>query len=102
MTNSTDVVTQDATTLTNEDMRKAKMSEWKSVIESEVQKMMVTVAELRKKIDGAKTSSKKQYYLKKFKKIQGETISLLNMLHHVTKDTPVEGAHEDEPTAAIA
>lgn len=69
---------------TNSDVKKIRMSEWQSMVEREIQKLMVEAAKLRKIMNEAKTTPKREYYNKKFEKISNEAIKLVGILQSIT------------------
>jgi hypothetical protein len=66
------------------EIKKMRMSEWKAMVEDELQKRMALAADIRKIMTEAKTSTKREYYAKKFKKLQGEIYRLLTALQSLT------------------
>lgn len=60
-----------------ESAKKQRMETWRLTIEQELQSLITEAADVRKTINEAKTSVKKKYYTKKFKKISDQVIQLL-------------------------
>lgn len=60
-----------------ESARNQRMETWRLTIEQELQALITEAADVRKTINEAKTSVKKKYYTKKFKKISDQVIQLL-------------------------
>jgi hypothetical protein len=66
------------------EMKKMRMSEWKAMVETELQQRMTVAADIRKIMTESKTSTKRDYYGKKFKKLQGEIYRLVSALQKLT------------------
>jgi hypothetical protein len=79
-------------------MKTIRVSEWKAMIEQEIQRLLIEATELRKTINESKTSTKKQYYTKKFKKISIQTVELLTTLQSITDSQP---APIPDPTSTL-
>lgn len=54
-----------------------RIEQWRGTIEQEIQLLISTAADLRQKMSESKTSTKKQYYTKKFKKISDQVMQAL-------------------------
>lgn len=62
-----------------ESIRQQRMETWRVTIEQELQTLLNEAAEMRRTIIDAKTSTKKKYYNKKFKKISDQVVQLLTV-----------------------
>jgi hypothetical protein len=86
--------------LTTQDIKSIRISEWKGMVEQEIQKLMEEAAQLRKTINVSKTDTKKQFYTKKFKKISAETIKMVEALQTLTIQEETSLQHADTTTQA--
>jgi glutaredoxin 2 len=62
---------------------RGRIDTWTKTVEQELQSLVGTAATLRKNITEAKTTTKREYYNKKFKKVQGEVMSMLATLQRL-------------------
>jgi len=86
-----------------EEIKDARLEEWKESIQKELQRLVMMASLIRKSIDTAKTQVKKDYYGKKFKKVNAEVLRLVSYLQYMqqleaSQNQPTEvAAHEDTP-----
>jgi hypothetical protein len=57
-----------------------RMTEWKNALETRLQYLISEAATLRQTMSAAKTQPKKQYFGKKFKKVNAEVMQIVDML----------------------
>lgn len=66
-----------------EDLKERRLKELRGNIEQELQKLVVTASSLRKKITESKTTTKRQYYDKKFSKVSTSVRQLVATLQQL-------------------
>ncbi len=64
-----------------------RRAQWKGAIEQELQATVQEAADVRKKITEAKTSYKKQFYGKKFSKMQSKVMQMVSALQQFEAQT---------------
>ena len=72
-----------------------RISEWTGAIEQELQELVQQAASIRQNIVGAKTTVKKQYFEKKFKKVQQDVMSMLATLQRLKEMSPKQEQQEN-------
>lgn len=82
----------------HQDVKKIRLSEWKGMVEQELQQRMVIAAEIRKTMNEAKTSTKRNYFGKKFRKINDEIYRHVSALQSITAQ---EAAYTPDPTTTL-
>lgn len=71
---------------------------WRGAVEQELQSLIMEASRIRKEIDSAKTSTKKKYFLKKFKSITTQVMQMLTALERVkAQQAEVQKAVEQQP-----
>lgn len=87
-------ITQDAS------VEMKRRSLWKAAVEQELQELVATASDVRQKINTAKTKTKRDFYQKKFDKIQPRVMQMVAALQHMqakeppAEPTPLETASE--------
>jgi len=84
------------------DVKKIRLSEWQGMVEQEIQTLMMDAARLRKIMNESKTSTKREYYDKKFKKVSNEALKLVNILQVINakQSTQEVKENDDQPAAS--
>jgi hypothetical protein len=90
--------------INNVDLPGLRRQQWKSAIEQELQDLVTKAALIRDEINGAKTEYKKQYFHKKFTKIQQQVMQMVAALQRIqaqenatsTPPPPMEDHVHDE------
>lgn len=76
------------------ELEDARRAQWKAAIEAELQETVQQAAAIRQKITTAKTNYKKQFYGKKFTKVQGKVMQMLSALQRFQqKKTTLQAPH---------
>ena len=87
----------------NEDQFRAaandRIGRWRGAVELELQSLVVRAAETRKKIETAKTSTKKDFYHKKFKKITADVMKMVTTLERLQAQQTAVNTPEPSPDA---
>ena len=81
------------------DAKQIRMSEWTKTIEDELQQRLVKASELRQIINTSKTSTKREYYTKKFAKVNKEVYRMVAMLQKLTPPSDVQTLPQLTPPA---
>ena len=80
-----------------------RILEWQQTVEQELQELVTTAAQLRQTITSAKTATKKQYFEKKFKKVQHDVMSMLVTLQRLKEMTiEQQGAASVDEQSTVA
>ena len=74
---------------------------WRGAVEQELQALIGEASRIRKEIDSAKTSVKKQYFQKKFKKITTQVMQMLTALERVKAQQAEVKKAVEQPTEAV-
>lgn len=81
------------------DLKEARKLQWKNAIESELQLLIIEAAKIRKSITEAKTQYKKDFYGKKFKKINAQVLQYVGALQRL--GTPILPEGTDNGTESV-
>jgi len=90
---------------TRADEEAIRRSQWKHAVEQELQILVSQASVLREKINTAKTNYKKQFYGKKFSKVQTQVMQMVAALQRfqaneqATAPTPVTATPETQVNA---
>lgn len=76
----------------------ARLDLWQQAATAELQELVQTAAHIRTNITGAKTQAKKQYFEKKFAKVQADVMRMLVTLERLKAQTSTK---ENEPPAVV-
>ena len=77
----------------------ARMAQWKGAIQMELQELVGQAADMRKKINEAKTQYKKDYYNKKFLKTQTKVMQMVAALQRIEQQ---EKSSQGAPASSVA
>lgn len=58
-------------------------TQWSNMIQASLQSLVTEASNIRKKLNESKTSTKKQYYEKKFAKVQREVLQMVGALQRM-------------------
>lgn len=72
-----------------------RIAEWTGTVEQELQDLVQQASHIRQNIVGAKTAAKKQYFEKKFKKVQSNVMSMLVTLQRLREMSPKQEQQEN-------
>lgn len=61
---------------------------WRGAVEQELQSLVTEAAKIRKNITESKTSTKREYYTKKFKKCQAQVLQMVGTLQRLQSTEP--------------
>ena len=84
MSDSNEII-EDTQTEDKVDAKEMRLAQWKQAISSELQPFLTEAAKIQNIINKSKTASKKQYYQKKFKKIQQSVLQYADLLQKLEK-----------------
>jgi hypothetical protein len=73
----------------------ARIDQWRAAANAELQDLVQTAAAIRTNINNSKTSVKKQYFEKKFKKVQADVMRMLITLERLNAQAAVDGGQDD-------
>jgi hypothetical protein len=77
----------------------ARLDTWQQAATAELQDLVQVAANIRTNITTAKTQTKKQYFEKKFKKVQADVMRMLITLERLKAETsPTESQDANAPT----
>lgn len=76
--------------ISRQDVTTDRVEVWKAAVEQELQELVQRASTLRTNITNSKTSTKKSYYNKKFKKVQQDVMSMLTTLQRLRGMSPPE------------
>jgi hypothetical protein len=84
----------------NNPLKIKRLNEFKRSLTNELQPLIKEASELRIKITEAKTKTKKDFYGKKFKKIQGDVLRYVATLQQIDAliSADTEGTDDEQPT----
>lgn len=82
MTNE-NVVDEQPALVESVDLKEARKQQWRTAIEAELQSLIKNAAQIRTKITTAKTKYKKEFYTKKFDKINAQVRQYLGALQRL-------------------
>lgn len=78
-----------------------RVSQWTNAVEYELQGLITQAATIRKEISSAKTTAKKAYFQKKFKKLQPQVMQMVAALQQLQSTAPPDpqfvGGYESAP-----
>jgi hypothetical protein len=83
----------------------SRISQWRGAVEQEMQALITQAAQIRQQSNTAKTSTKRIYFNKKFKKISAEVMQMVAAMQRIdAHKAQLEAAKEpsDETAAATA
>jgi hypothetical protein len=75
----------------------ARVDQWREAANAELQELVQTAAAIRTNITNSKTSVKKKYFEKKFKKVQADVMRMLITLERLNAQVDTEGDRHDQP-----
>jgi hypothetical protein len=86
-----------------QELLKHRTAMWRGAVEQELQALIQEASRIRKEIDTAKTSVKKEYFKKKFKKLTTQVMQMLTALERVkAQQAEVErAAAEDQAQVEV-
>lgn len=73
----------------------ARLDLWQSAAEAELQDLVQAAAHIRHNITTAKTQVKKQYFEKKFKKVQTDVMRMLTTLERLKAQQVAAGGSDE-------
>lgn len=79
-------------------LAKNRLATWRGAVEQELQSLVQQASEIRRNIDTAKTSVKKKYYAKKFKKVTNEVLQMVATMQRLD----AQGAELEKETTREA
>ena len=74
----------------------ARLDQWQVAAETELQDLVQQAASIRTNITSAKTQAKKQYFEKKFKKVQADVMRMLVTLERLKARTTNGGSDDSD------
>lgn len=80
------------------DLKEVRKKQWKEAIEADLQQLIITAAKLRKNISEAKTSTKKNFYNKKFNKVSAQVRQYVSALQRLGSPVLPEGTDNGNDT----
>ena len=78
----------------NQSFKIERLSQFKQSIENDLQPLIMQAAANRKVLDGAKTTTKKAFYTKKFKKTQDLIMRYVSTLQQIEELIRIEGTKD--------
>lgn len=82
------------------DLKEVRKQQWRELIEAELQTLIIEAAKLRKCITDAKTTTKKEFYGKRFKKVSNQIRQYVGALQRLGSPIFAEAEETDNGTAS--